>query len=252
MFSIQHSRIRLLLPFGLLLAALLPIYGQGGLKPFEEPEKRQPGIFFPQAPRPGEWRKSIGLIFTTTPPELTEEVRVSVPAIDVNIQRGISRRWFVVGRLQTQFVQNTLTVGVRWARPLTERVFFSVGDDMTGWLGALKVKDVFNSEAHGLQNFPNASLGYRLTKDLQLTVRGEAILDLYYQSEVGSLAIVDKRIKVNGGAISFILEQPFYGNRHVSLGFRAAYSNFNWQFWSLYGTFDRDLFYPQIIFGFIL
>ncbi|MDB5240395.1 MAG: hypothetical protein JWP57_1020 [Spirosoma sp.] len=240
------------MPGGLILAALLPVMGQGGLEPFQQPERRQPEIFFPQAPRPGEWRKSIGLIFTTTPPELTEEVRVSVPAIDAIIQHGISRRWFVVGRLQTQIVQSNLLVGVRWARPLTDRMFLSVGDDMTGWFGGLKVKDVFNSQAYGFENLPNASLGYRLTKDLQITVRGETILDLYYRSEVGTLAIVDKKLQVNGGAISFILEQPFYGNRHVSLGFRAAYSNFNWQFWSLYDTFDRNLFYPQIIFGFIL
>lgn len=252
MFSIQHLLIRLLVPVGLLLAALSPVIGQAGLEPFEQPERRQPEIYFPQAPRPGEWRKSIGLIFTTTPPELTEEVRVSVPAIDFNVQRGLSRRLFVVGRLQTQIVQNNLMVGVRWARPLTDRMFFSVGDEMTGWLGSLQVKDVFNSQAYGLENLPNASLGYRLTKDLQISVRGEAILDLYYRSEVGSLAIVDKRLQINGGAITFVLEQPFYGNRHVSLGFRAAYSNFNWQFWSLYDTFDRNLFYPQIIFGFIL
>jgi hypothetical protein len=251
-FRIQHSLFRLLLLGGLLMAALSPAVAQGGLEPFEQSEKRQPEIFFPQAPRPGEWRKSIGLVFTTTPPELTEEVRVSVPAIDVHIQRGVSRRWFVVGRLQSQLVQNNLTVGVRWARPLTQRLFLSVGNDVTGWFGALRVKDVFNSQAYGSQNFTNASLGYRLAKGLQLTVRGEAILDLYYRSEVGSLAIVDKQVQVNGGAISFILEQPFYGNRHVSLGFRAAYSNFNWQFWSLYDTFDRNLFYPQIIFGFIL
>ena len=241
-----------MMPGGLLLAALSSATAQGGLEPFRQPERRQPEIYYPQAPRPGEWRKSIGLMFTSTPPELTEEVRVSVPAIDFNIQKGVSKRWFLVGRLQTQFIQNNVSVGVRWARPLTDRLYMSVGDDMSAWLGALKIKDVFNSQAYGLENYPNASFGYRLTRDLQITVRGEAILDMYYRSQVGSLAVIDKRLQVNGAAISFILEQPFYGNRHVSLGFRASYSNFNWQFWSLYDTFDRNLFYPQIIFGFIL
>ena len=252
MFTTLTAFIRLSLPGVLLVAALPSAMAQGGQQPFEQPAAQQPGIYFPQAPRPGQWRKSIGLIFTSTPPELTEEVRVSVPAIDFNLQRGLSKRLFIVGRLQTQLVQSNLAVGLCWARPLSDRLFLSVGDDMTGWFGALTVKDVFSSQAYGLQNFPNASLGYRLTKDLQLTVKGEAILDMYYQAKVGSLTIVDKGFYANGLAMTFVLEQPFYGKRHVSLGLRAAYSNFNWQFWSLYDTFDRNLFYPQAIFAFIL
>lgn len=227
-------------------------FAQGGREPFKQPGEWQPGVYFPQAPRPGEWRRSLGLIFTTTPAELTEEVRVRVPAIDFNLQKGLSKRLFAIGRLQTQLVQSNLMLGLRWATPLNDRLFLSVGDDMSGWFGALRVKDVFSSQAYGLQNFPNVSLGYRLTKDLQLTVKGEALLDVYYRSTVGSLAIVDNTLRSNGVAASFVLEQPFYGRRHVSLGFRATYSNFNWQFWSLYDTFDRNLFYPQVIFGFIL
>ena len=217
-----------------------------------DPWPEQPDIYFPQAPYPGEWRKSIGVVFTSTPPELTEEVRVSVPAIDFNIQRGLSKHVFIVGRVQSQILQNNLGLGVRWATPLTNRLFFSAGYDVTGWIGALKIKDVFNSQAYGIETFPNLSLGYRLTRELQLVVKSEAIIDLYYRSQVGSLAVAYNRRQINGFAMTFVLEQPFYNKRHVSVGFRAAYSNFNWQLWSLYDTFDRNLFYPQLIFGFIL
>lgn len=216
------------------------------------PDKRQPEIYFPQAPLPGQVRKSIGLLFTTTPPELTEETRVSIPAIDFNIQRGLTKHLYAVGRIQTQIIQSSLGAGLRWATPLTDRTFVSAGFDATGWLGALQVEDVFNSQAYGIQVFPNVSAGYRLTKDVQLTVRGEGIMDLYYRSQVGNLAIVYNKRRVNGFAVTFVLEQPFYNSHHVSVGFRAAYSNFNWQLWSLYDTFDRNLFYPQLIFNFIL
>lgn len=226
--------------------------GQANVTQTIDAETQQPTLYFPQAPRPGEWRKSIGLVFTTTPPELTEEVRVSVPAIDINLQRGLSNRWFVVGRLQAQFVQNHLTFGVRWATSLTDRLSVSVGDDVGGWGGALRIADVFNSQAYGLQNYPNASLGYQLRKNLQLTLKSEAIIDLYSRLQVGTLATVRDRNELNGMAFTIVLEQPFYQRQSVSLGFRAAYSNFNWQFWSLYDTFDRHIFYPQVVFGFIL
>ncbi|MVM32200.1 hypothetical protein GO755_19285 [Spirosoma sp. HMF4905] len=212
----------------------------------------QPGIYFPQAPLPGKWRKSVGAVFTTTPPELTEEVRVSVPAVDFNIQRGLTKHLFLASRFQTQFVQSNLGLGLRWATPLTNRLFLSAGYDVTGWLGALQIKDVFASEAYGVETFPSISMGYKLTRDLRLTVKSEAIIDLYYRSQVGNLAVVYNRRAINGFAFTFILEQPFYNQRHVSVGIRAAYSNFNWQLWSLYDTFDRNLFYPQLIFGFIL
>ncbi|QMW07153.1 hypothetical protein H3H32_31370 [Spirosoma foliorum] len=212
----------------------------------------QPGIYFPEAPLPGKWRKAVGVVFTTTPPELTEEIRVSVPAIDFNVQRGLTKHLFLTSRFQTQFVQSNLGLGVRWATPLTNRLFLSAGYDVTGWLGALQIKDVFASQAYGVETFPNVSVGYKLTKDLRLTVKSEAIIDLYYRSQVGSLAVVYNRRTINGVAFTFILEQPFYHQRHVSVGIRAAYSNFNWQLWSLFDTFDRNLFYPQLIFDFIL
>lgn len=248
MDSIQ-TILRKACPFGCLLA-LIALEGVAQTPASAWPE--QPEIYFPQAPLPGEWRKSIGAVFTTTPPELTEEIRVSVPAIDFHLQRGLSKHLFAVSRLQTQIVQSNLMLGLRWATPLTDRLYMSAGYDLTGWFGALQIKDVFNSQAYGVESFPNVSFGYRLTRDLQLTVRSEAIVDLYYRSKVGNLAVVYDRRTINGVAFTFVLEQPFYGDHHVSVGFRAAYSNFNWQLWSLYDTFDRNLFYPQLIFGFIL
>jgi hypothetical protein len=213
---------------------------------------RQPAIYFPQAPLPGEWRLSLGAVFTSTPPELTEEIRLTLPAVDFNIQKGISRQFFLNGRVQTQFLQSNVALGARWAKPINNRWFVSVGDDFAGWLGTLQIKDVFDSEAYGLQNFPNASLGYRLTRELQISAKAEAILDVYYRSSAGGLSVVTPGWRGNGFAFTFMLEQPFYKQQHVSIGLRAAYSRFNWQFWSLYSTFDRSLFYPQLIFNFIL
>lgn len=234
------------------IGCLLMLTVSSALAQATEPWPAQPGIYFPQAPPAAKWRRSIGAVFTTTPPELTEEVRVSVPAIDLNIQRAFGRHLYAVGRIQSQLVQSNLGVGLRWATPITNRLSASVGYDVHGWFGALLIKDVFNSQAYGIQTFPNVSVGYRLTRDLQVTLKSEAIIDLYYKSQVGSLAVEYNRRQINGVAFAAVLEQPFYNKTHVTVGIRAAYSNFNWQLWSLYDTFDRNLFYPQLIFGFIL
>ncbi len=214
--------------------------------------EQRPGIYFPQAPQPGQWRRSLGLTFSPAPPELTEELRISIPAIDFNLQRGISRHLYLVGRFQTQLVQGSGTIGLRYALPLSKRFFVSIGDDINGWYGVLEIKNVFNSQAFGLQNYPNVSLGFRPSPDLQFTLKAEAILDLRYQSSVGGLGVSQGRQPQNGYAFTAVLEQPYYHKRHLSVGFRAAYTRFNWQFWALYSSFDKKLFYPEIIFDFIL
>ena len=243
-FRLQAVRLR-------LLGSLLIIATSWANAQNDAPPPEQPGIYFPQAPHPGEWRRSLGLVFTSTPPELTEETRISVPAIDFNLQRGVAKNLFIHSRIETQFVQSNLTLGVRWAKPVTSKFFIGAGYDVGGWFGALNIKDVFDSQAYGIQTYPNISAGYRLTRDLQLSAKLEGIFDVYYFSKVGSLAIEDKSLSTNGVAFSFVLEQPFYGKQHAQVGFRAAYSNFNWQFWSLYDTFDRNLLYPQLFFGFV-
>ncbi|WP_020596276.1 hypothetical protein [Spirosoma panaciterrae] len=252
MATIQHLYTSRTLFRRLGWSALLIGLTQSGIAQSRAVWPLQPGIYFPQAPLPGTWRKSVGVVFTTTPPELTEEIRVSVPAIDFNVQRGLSKNFFLTGRFQTQFVQSNIGLGFRWVKPFTNRLFMSAGYDITGWLGALQIKDVFSSQAFGVETFPNVSVGYKLTRDLRFTFRTEAIIDLYYRSQVGNLAVEYNRRAVNGVAFTFMLEQPFYHQRHVSVGIRGAYSNFNWQLWSLFDTFDRNLFYPQLIFGFIL
>lgn len=213
--------------------------------------QRRPGIYFPQAPKPGQWRRSMGVTFTPAPPELTEELRVSIPAADFNIQRGLSRHLYLVGRVQSQLVQSSGTIGIRYALPLSKRFFVSIGDDMNGWYGFLKIKNVFDSYAVGLQNYPNVSLGFRPASDLQYTLKAEAILDLYYKSAVGGLGVEQRGGSRNGYAFTFVVEQPYYHKRHISVGIRAAYTQFNWQFWALYSTFDKRLFYPELIFNFI-
>jgi hypothetical protein len=56
----------------------------------------------------------------------------------------------------------------------------------------------------------------------------------------------------SGSSYTIALEQPFYGNRNLTLGFRALYTDFFWQTWPAFESFDRNLFFPQLIIGLIL
>ena len=212
----------------------------------------EPGIYFPQAPPLHTWRKSFGAVLTATPVELTEQTQLRVPVVDIIVQRALSRRFYLTGRVQTQFLQTNVGIGLHYAWPVTNRLSVGAGFDLTSWYGFLPIKDVFDSQAYGIQTFPSVSVGYRLARDIQFTAKPELIVNQFYWSKVGSLTVKYPQRAVNGAALTFVVEQPFYKKQVVSLGFRAAYVNYNWQFWSLYDTFDRYIFYPQIIFGFVL
>ena len=56
----------------------------------------------------------------------------------------------------------------------------------------------------------------------------------------------------SGSAYSIILEQPFAGSKSMTLGFRAIYTDYYWQTWTLFENYERNLFFPQIIVGLIL
>ncbi|MES2733200.1 MAG: hypothetical protein V4714_15745 [Bacteroidota bacterium] len=212
---------------------------------------QNPRIFFPYPMGERQWRTSIGLVFTTTPQDITEEVRVRVPAIDLHTLRNLNSHFYLDGQLKSQVIQNHLSIGIRWAHPITPRLSFSVGDDIGAWFGFLKLES-FNSRGYGWLNYPNISLGYRLKNDLLLTFKTEAIFNLHSSSYVGDNRISYNNNRLNGVGFTWVLEQPFYNKTHFTLGVRALYTDFNWQFWSLHATFDRKIFYPQLIFGFIL
>ena len=57
---------------------------------------------------------------------------------------------------------------------------------------------------------------------------------------------------LSDGDMTLRLEQPFAGSKSMTLGFRAMYTNYLWQTWTLFENYDRNLFFPQVIVGLIL
>ena len=214
-------------------------------------EIRDPCIFFPSPMYDRHWQQSVGFMSTSTPEDITEEVRVRAPAGDWHVLRKINSNFHLEGRLLFQFVQNHVNVGFRYARKLGYHTFLSAGDDVGYWFGKLTVGG-FDSKGKGWSNYPNLSFGYRTNSDLLFTLKAEAIINTYFSFENGGYEISREANFLNGYSYTLALEQPFYHKRHLTLAFTALYTDFYWMMWSLFETFDRKIFYPQITVGFIL
>jgi hypothetical protein len=127
----------------------------------------------------------------------------------------------------------------------------SIGDDIAWWHGKLEVAS-FDTKANGWQNFPNASLGFRFNDKVLFTLKGEALMNLNYETMIAKDIKDSKGFQFSGWAGSVYFELPFTKKLHMTIGFRGQYTDFFWQTWSLFETFDRRIFFPELIVGFNL
>jgi hypothetical protein len=215
----------------------------------QDTSERKKSIYFPYPTE--NWRSSIGFTFTTFPYDITEEEHFRAPAITYHFIKRVNKNIYVDGLLTTQILQSMAQLGPRLGFKLSKRTAISIGDDASFWFGKINLSG-FNTRGYGWQNYPNASIGFRFPKNVRVTIKAEQILTLNVNTRTGDIPVTSKFKTNSGSAYTLVFEQPFYGKKSLSLGFRAIYSSFFWQTWSFFSTFDRNIFYPQVIVGLIL
>jgi hypothetical protein len=214
------------------------------------PIEQQKFIYFPH-PATQKWTTSVGITATTLPYDITEELHYRVPAGDVHVMRKVSDKFSLDGRASLQGLQNLLTVGGRWNTKLNNRFSMGVGDEIGYWFGYLHFAG-FKSRASGWQNYPNVSFGYRFNNQVLLTVRADAVLNFNINTYADKQRVVTDYRLLSGSSYTVAVEQPFFGKKNLILGFRAYYTDFFWQTWASFESFDRNIFFPQLIIGLVL
>ena len=127
----------------------------------------------------------------------------------------------------------------------------AIGNDVSYWFGSLNLDNV-KTTGSGWQNYPNVAIGCRLNKAILLTLRAESIMNFGIKTYIGETPVTTDYRLFSGSAYTLALEQPFFGKKSMTLGLRAIYTDFFWQTWSLYESFDRNILFPQLIVGLIL
>ena len=215
------------------------------------PEPKHAAIVFPYPMYKEKWRASVGISMLTTPEDITEEVRIRVPAIDFRVLRRINNHFIAEGRINAQILQNQLLLGFRWLLPVSDRFFLSAGNDVGYWFGFLTVEG-FNSKGSGWLTYPNVSVGWRTPGNLLITLRAQSSVNIYYKAYNGNEEASLGKSFYNGETFSIALEQAFYHHKHLTLAFSAINNYFYWQTWPLFYRVNRKIFYPQVSVGFIL
>ena len=214
------------------------------------PIEGQKRIFFPY-PMDRSWQTSVGFTTTTMPRDITEEAHFRIPAGDIHVLKRLGKKLYLDTRLNFQVIQNLVTLGPRYPIRLSNRLTMALGNDIGYWFGRINVASI-QTRGHGFQNYPNISFGYRFNKQILLTVRAESIMNFGIKTRAAETPVTSDYRQFGGSAYSVILEQPFAGSKSMTLGFRAIYSDYFWQTWTLFESYERNLFFPQLIVGLIL
>lgn len=214
------------------------------------PIDEQKFIYFPHPLNaPNRW--SVGVTSTVMPREITEEMHFRIPAIDIRYLKKLTGNVDVDTRLMMQVLQNMLSVGPKWSGRLTDRISMSLGSNLGFFFGRINVQNI-NTQGYGFQNFPFVAVGFRFNKQLLVSARAEQIMTFGVHAKAGNVDVKSDYRLWSGSAYTIAFEQPFAGNKSVTLGFRALYTDYYWQTWTLFENYDRNLFFPQLIIGLIL
>jgi hypothetical protein len=231
------------LTFLLLMAAQL-LHAQ------DIPVRGQKRIVFPY-PMDRKWAVSVGITATTLPLDITEEVRFRLPAGNIQVLRRLGGRHHLEGRLNFQVLQNLVLLGYHYTRPVSNRVSLGLGHDAGFWFGFINTSGI-KTRGSGWQSYPSVSLGYRFNKRILVTARAEGMLNFGISTYANETKVASNYSVFSGTAYSVFIEQPFFKQKSLTLGFRAIYTDFFWQTWTLFDGTNRNVFYPQVIVGVIL
>lgn len=208
-----------------------------------------PGVAFPAPRLPWQWERSIGLSLSTMPRVIVEEEFNQSPALDVRSRLGLPWGFSAEARILAQVLTNHIEFGGSWSFSLG-RFAFSLGDNAAFWFGFLTI-DGFDNSANGWLNYPHVSVGYDLGR-LRCTFRADLLLVLSFRSYAGDYLLASDKNGFGGYSASLTIEQPFWKNTHVLIGFKASYLKYFYQSWFTFETFNRFLFIPELSFGFLL
>ena len=211
--------------------------------------QEQPHLHFPRPQGAFHWEMSAGVTLLTVPRDIAEEEINKAPALDLDAVIGLPWQFSFHGRAIVQYITNEFRFGASWSHSFG-RFGIAAGDDASFWFGAMTI-DGFDNSMSGWMNYPYVAVGYDADGVL-ISLKGEAMLMLAQRSFAGENDLGSNRNAIAGGAVTVMLEQPFWKNTHLALGARISLTQFHPQTWFAFSAFSRRLLFSELLFGVIL
>ncbi len=199
---------------------------------------------FPGTMTPYDWRLSLGYASIKMPTDVyLEGASVRFPLIKFAAVMGLPSNFLLDGKIATELVTNQFELGGRWVYKFNDQLHADVGYSLAFLYGQLK-QFAYDSKISGWTSYPTIAVGYDWG-NLALTLRGTISFINSLQSTSGTTQADFAVERYNGFFYRITLEQKFYKNTTVGIGFQMNYMKFYYPEWLMFPTFDRYYWIPE-------
>lgn len=205
-------------------------------------------IYYPETYAKWNYRFVAGASISSFPAVISENQVSHSPMLFGGFRIGMPLNISASINLSSNYISNYASISLICS-PIQEPITIAIGGKIAGWYGQLEL-DAENFNSRGFILNPLINLGIRLDK-LMLSIELESQYSRFFTYSENEFLGTVKEPEAGYG-ISINLEQPLWNDNYVVIGLKINYSKFFYQSWLSYNTIDEFLFYPEVLFGFIL
>jgi len=206
---------------------------------------------FPDPMTTYDYRLSLGYSAIKMPYDIAlEGATIDWPLIKFTGVMGLPANFLLDGEISTEVVTNHFEFGARWVYEFNDKLHADVGYGIAYLYGQLKEAG-YDTKISGWYSYPTIAIGYDFGP-LTLTLRGTLSFINSLQSTSGSLETDFAVARSNGFSYSITIEQRFWRNTTVLIGFQLNYLKMYYPQWPLFPAFDRHYWIPEFQLRFTL
>lgn len=206
---------------------------------------------FPDPMTPYDYRLSLGYSAIKMPYDIAlEGATIKWPLIKFNAVMGLPSNFLADGEIATELVTNQFKLGARWVYKFNNQLHGDLGYGIAFLYGQFKEAG-YDSKISGWYSYPTIAMGYDFGP-LTLTLRGTMSFINSLQSKSGTVETDFAAARNNGFSYSITMEQRFWKNTTVLLGFQMNYLKMYYPQWLLFPAFNRYYWIPEIQLRFTL
>ena len=206
-------------------------------------------IAFPKEIETGKFEYIYGLEISRLPYLIGEDMFQQLPLIAVDLRYGLPYNLSLTGNFRTIFITNSISLGLQWSIS-SGKFSAAIGNSFMYWYGFAEFGSM-DVSAGAYENIPSISIGYQF-RDLYLTLKGDATIMTSISRQVSDIEVETSKFKLFGLRGSLIIEQPFYKESNLLLGFKLNYTAYHYPAWIAFTTAKQWLFIPEFQIGFRL
>lgn len=200
---------------------------------------------FPDTLSQYNWRFSLGISSIAMPEDIVlETASLRWPLIRFSAAMGLPSDFVLDIKVATEIVTNHFEVGGKWVYCFNDKLHADAGLTVAYFFGQLKQFE-YDTNVDGWFTYPSAAIGYDFGS-LTVSLRGTISYVNSLSATSGTVESSFHTNKFNGFFYRVSLEQLFYKNTSIGLGFQMNYLKLYYPEWPLFPAFDRYYWIPEI------